>query len=83
MQKDSLQIGWAQDSITPAERVNLFGMFNERISTHVEEPCTATALALKGADGDRAIWMSCDLVNITLDVVEDLRRAVAARIPGF
>lgn len=75
-----LRIGWAQESITPAKPVNLFGMFNERISTHVEEPCLATALALQGADGEHAIWISCDLVNVALDVVQDVRQNVAERL---
>ncbi len=77
----TLAIGWAQASITPDRPVNLFGMFNERISTHVEEPCTATALALEQAPGQQAIWIACDLVNISLDVVHDVRRSLAARIP--
>ena len=76
-------IGWAQGSITPDLPVNLFGMFNERISTHVEEPCTATALAIEGADGEHAIWLSCDLVNATLDVIQDVRQAVVGQIPGL
>ena len=83
MHENALRIGWAQGSITPDQPVNLFGMFNERISTHVEEPCTATALALEGADGEQAIWVSCDLVNASLDVVQDVRQLVAARIPGL
>ena len=78
-----LAIGWAAASITPDRPVNLFGMFDERISTHVEEPCTATALALEGADGCQAIWISCDMCYFTLDVLTELRTAVAARIPGF
>ena len=83
MHKSALKIGWAQESITPDQPVNLFGMFNERISTHIEEPCTATALALEGVDGEQAIWISCDLVNAPLEVIRDVRRAVAARIAGF
>ena len=79
----ALRIGWASKSITPDQPVNLFGMFDERISTHVEEPCTATALALEGSDGCQAIWVSCDLCGITLEVVSALRAAVADRIPGF
>ena len=78
-----LKIGWAQESITPDQPVHLHGMFNERISTHVEEPCTATALALESGDGEQAIWMSCDLLMVVSDVVRDLRRAVAERIAGF
>lgn len=80
MHQDALAIGWAHDSITPDQPVHLFGMFDERISTHVEEPCTATALALEGTDGEQAIWLSCDLVNIPVDVVREVRRAVVARI---
>ena len=83
METNALAIGWAQASITPDRPVNLFGMFNERISTHVEEPCLATALALQSADGVQAIWVSCDLVNVGLDVVQEVRRNVAERIPGF
>jgi hypothetical protein len=79
---NALNIGWAQASITPDQPVNLFGMFNERISTHVEEPCMATALALEGADGEHAVWISCDLVNVQLDVVLDVRCGVAERLPG-
>jgi hypothetical protein len=79
----NILIGWAQGSITPEKPVNLFGMFNERISTHVEEPCTATALALEGADGEHAIWLSCDLLNATLDVLQDVRQSVAKQIPGL
>jgi len=87
MNKDAtssaLSIGWAQESITPEQPVRLHGMFNERISTHVEEPCTATALALESGAGEQAIWMSCDLLMVLGDVVRDLRQAVAARISGF
>ena len=79
----NILIGWAQGSITPEKPVNLFGMFNERISTHIEEPCTATALALEGADGEHALWLSCDLLNATLDVLQDVRQAVAKQIPGL
>ncbi|NLL84003.1 MAG: hypothetical protein GX230_07160 [Lentisphaerae bacterium] len=58
-------------------------MFNERISTHVAEPITATALALEGPDGTHAIWISCDILNIPLDVTDEIRDAVAAKINGF
>ena len=83
MSRTALSIGWAQESITPEQPVHLHGMFNDRISTHVEEPCTATALALESGDGEQAIWMSCDLLMVVSDVVRDLRQAVAARIVGF
>lgn len=83
MSNTTLSIGWAQESITPAQPVHLHGMFDERISTHVEDPCMATALALESGDGEQAIWISCDLLNITLDAVRDLRQSVASRIPGF
>ncbi len=82
-QSNTLRIGWATGSITPDRPVNLFGMFNERISTHVEEPCTATALALESAGGEQAIWLSCDLVGTGLEVVGEARKAVASRLPGF
>jgi len=83
MYNNALSIGWTQESITPEQPVNLFGMFNERISTHVEEPCTVTALALESTDSEHVIWLSCDLLNITLDVVQDVRNAVSKQIPEF
>lgn len=83
MTKATLSIGWAQESITPDQPVHLHGMFDERVSTHVEAPCMATALALESADGEQAIWISCDLLNITLHAVQDLRQSVASRIPDF
>lgn len=82
MSKTTLSIGWDQGSITPEETVHLHGMFDERIRTRVEEPCTATALAIEGG-GEQAIWISCDLLNVASDVVRDLRHAVAQRIGGF
>jgi hypothetical protein len=51
MIENALKTGWAETTITPDQPVNPFGMFNERISTHVEDPCMATALALEGAEG--------------------------------
>lgn len=80
MTKSTLKIGWATGSITPDKPVNLFGMFNERISTHVEDPCMASVLAMEGVGGEQAIWISCDLVNVSLEVVQDVRQTIAGQI---
>ena len=77
----TLMIGWASVSITPDAPVQLAGQFAERVSQTVLDPCMATALVLQGknADGteDAVILVSCDVVNIGREQVEDVRRRVA------
>lgn len=83
--QQSLAIGWATTDITPNKPVQLAGQFHERISQFVHDPITATALALEtqGEDGDRAILVSCDLVNIPEELLARLRGWLAGRLPGF
>ena len=58
-----LKIGWATKDMTPERPVLLDGQFQARISTHVNDPLTVTALAIEGGNGptDQAIMISCDL----------------------
>jgi hypothetical protein len=82
-----LYAGAATVSITPDQPVGLDGQMRTRVSTKVESPCTATALALESRAGDKvldqAILVSCDLVAIRAEVAEAVRAKLKARLPDF
>ncbi|MBO3803837.1 MAG: hypothetical protein JTT11_08240, partial [Candidatus Brockarchaeota archaeon] len=61
-----LSIGWASGDITPPRPVMLKGQWHVRVSTHVEDPLTATALAFEtaGDEPEQAVLVSCDLLCI-------------------
>ncbi len=83
----ALHVGWSSVSITPDKPVALAGQFHKRISTHVQAPVTATALALevKNKDGviDQAITVSCDLVAIRQGIQAKLRDRLKGKLAGF
>ncbi len=80
-------IGWSVADVTPPRPVVLRGQFHARISQHVQDPLTATALALEspGPDGDneQAIMVSCDRVNVPSCIQERLTAELAPRLSGF
>ena len=80
-----LSIGWASADITPAQPVALCGQFNLRISKRVNDPLTATALAIEARDGDgvldQAVLVSCDVVGIRKADLERVRALVKERAP--
>lgn len=82
-----LQAGWATVDITPFARVVLDGSGYKRITSEVEDPVTATVLALETRDGDRvieqAIMISFDLVRITKEVHEGLQKVAAENLRDF
>jgi hypothetical protein len=82
-----LHAGWAARDITPDRPVALCGQFHKRISTRVEAPLWATALALEARDGDRvvdqAVLVSCDLVGIAPEIPPRLRRSLEGKVEGF
>src|SRR3954470_22576322 len=82
-----LHVGGATVSITPDRPVALAGQMHTRVAREVESPVTATALALESRDGDKAldqaILVSCDLVAIDAAVLEQVRRLLNDRLPGF
>lgn len=77
-----LKIGWAKRSITPAEPVMLHGAMHVRVSQGVENPLAVTALALE-RDGEAAIFVSCDLCNLTDDLLTETRARLKTRQPAF
>jgi len=82
-----LSIGWASADITPPEPVALCGQFNRRISKRVNDPLTATALALEARDTngvlDQAVMVSADVVCIRRVDLERVRSLVKPRVPDL
>ena len=82
-----ISLGWAHTSITPDQPVQLHGQLYERVMSHVNDPCTATVLAIESqpASGAReqAIVISCDLVNFDGAYLKELRSRVGAQLPDF
>jgi hypothetical protein len=81
-EEHKLLIGWASKSITPEKAVALAGQFHVRISKYVNDPVTATALAIE-AGNDQAIMVSCDLVAIRSGIQNKFRELVKHRLPDF
>ena len=81
----NLSFGWATESIVPNRPIAIGGQYQTRISSHVHDPITVTALALETRDDqgviDQVVWVSCDLVAIRKSTVENARRLVARTIP--
>lgn len=75
-----IKIGWAQASITPDRPIILGGFCHARVTDVVRDPVTATALVIEKANsetpGNCAVMVSCDLVTIS----DELRDAVRKRI---
>ncbi len=83
----TIHVGWSARSITPDKPVALSGQFHKRISTHVQAPLWATALALEARDGedpvDQAILVSCDLIGIDDAIPPRLRQKLAGKLEDF
>lgn len=77
-----IRIGWAQRDITPDRPVSLRGHFNLRLATRVQDPLTLTALALE-SDGEYVVVVSMDLCTVEVEVTDDVRAALAERLPEF
>ena len=75
-----LQFGWAERSITPEKKISLAGQFAERISEYVEKPITVTALVADSGE-DQMILVSCDLVAVGWNMVQEVRSRIAKENP--
>ncbi len=81
-------VGWASADITPPRPVNLVGQMGKRISQGVDDPVTATVLALetKGPDGkatEQALLISMDLCGVHLAVQDRLKELVKGKLADF
>jgi hypothetical protein len=82
--EDQLYIGWAVADITPDKPVALIGQLHKRISVAVQDPITATVLAIEtiGDDGkkEQAVMISCDVTFIRGQTQKKLQRVISERI---
>ncbi len=78
----NLKFGWAEVDLTPDKKVALAGQFAERISQYVEKPITATAMAVSSEE-EQMILVSCDLVAIGYNLLEDIRENLADNTVGI
>jgi len=82
-----LLTGWASREVAFDRPILLSGQFHARVSTHVNDPITVTALALEsekaGGGKEQAIMLSCDIVGVFPELLAEVRSAVEGRVPGF
>lgn len=82
-----LWIGGSSISITPDQPVALSGQMRTRISTGVESPCLAVALALESRKGDQvldqAVMVACDLVAIRTGILAAVRERIQMKLPDL
>ncbi len=82
-----LHVGVSMIDFTPDQPIALRGQLHTRISTGVDSPITATALAIESVENgkatDQAILISCDLVSIGTNVLDETREKLAKRLPHF
>jgi len=80
-----LVIGAATISITPDQPVALDGQFGTRVSKGVDNPVTATAVAIEarqeGRGVDQVVLVSCDLVSIRPHVLPLVRERLVEKLP--
>ncbi|MCF7837588.1 MAG: hypothetical protein K9N49_03070 [Candidatus Marinimicrobia bacterium] len=80
----ALKIGWGQCSITPNRPVMMAGQFYTRISEKVQNPVTATVMAIESegaGQSDRLLLISCDLVAISDSMRTAARQAISRMLP--
>ncbi|MCF6224503.1 MAG: hypothetical protein L3J34_12365 [Flavobacteriaceae bacterium] len=82
-----LRIGWAIEDITPDGPVSLKGQYYERMSTYVQSPLKATALAIEhikeNGDKEQAIMISLDVVYYKGSLQDSLKSMIKDQIPDF
>ena len=82
-----LLVGAATADITPTDPVALDGQMHLRIAKNADTPITANVLVLESREGDRsldaAVMVSCDLIVISEQLLEHVRKAVRKRLPDF
>jgi len=82
-----LRIGVASTEIMPDKPVALDGQFNTRISRSIDNPLTATAVAIEAHGGngasDHAVFLSCDIVGTRPVVIGALRDRLRGKLSGL
>lgn len=85
LQATQLYVGTSTTDITPTLPVALSGQFHLRIAEKSETPLTANVLVLetreKNRTSDLAIIVSCDVLYVPTDLIEQVREEVKIAIP--
>lgn len=76
-------IGWATTSITPDRPVQLQGQHHERISKGVRDEIVATAMAIGTDDAAGSVIVSCDLTNLSSELITSVREMIGDSVPGL
>lgn len=76
----TFRIGWAQADITPEEPVVLGGLIHARLAEGIADPLTTTALVLDSGT-EQAIWVGCDLIHISDNLLAAVRANMAVHAP--
>lgn len=79
---NQLKIGWGKRSIAPDAATPIPGQFNMRVSLGSFTPVLANALVLENGD-DAVIFVSCDAVSISVEILKKAQAFLAEDIPGF
>lgn len=73
----TLNIGWAQTSITPTRPILVSGQMYPRFTSYVHDEVTATALILENRE-EQYIQVSLDVVNVPIAVASRCREKIAS-----
>ena len=80
-----LHVGAREVDITPDGPAALSGQFHLRVSRKPETPLKADILVLESREGDKAfdcaVMISCDVVGVGGDVIEQIRQEVKKTVP--
>ncbi len=77
-QADGLQMGIAQVEITPPLGYPMAGYFHERLADSTKDPLWAKAVVFRNGE-TQAAWVTCDILNITTDLTNLVRKRAAER----
>ena len=77
-----LQYGWASRPMKLDKTICLMGQRRARFSTHVEDPITVTALALKNGE-DCAVLVSADIAVVCAWMMEGVRGEAGRLLPDL
>ena len=82
-----LYVGWAVADITPDKPVALIGQLYKRISVAVQDPITATVLAIEtrgeGGEKEQAIMISCDVTFIRAQTQKKIQAIISEKLTDF
>ena len=82
-----LFIGKATADISPALPVALMGQFHLRIAKTADTPLSAGVVVLESREGNKSqettVFVSCDLVYISAQLREMVRKEAGRRLPGL